>query len=1080
MEKKEVEFDEKLDVPKCYTSFFKSSPKSAGDANTSSKSSESKSKSKKNDAPVIKIKPMKEKNKDNTVATFPDSIKFPSKKLNQFQRDLRRQFSADVSYKENPLKISVSGNRPEELKEAIESFFELPANVIFEIEEKKISVKSDFKLFLTPTENGVIVTWSQRGSPHNLEDHLQQTSEEKWETTFQNESTKKEGKFIIFNVSKEIVRNHFMNTFDIDFKQIIDQELELPHEPKYHNELEFNYPNPLKQIQSDILSRNRYFYEMAATIIELLENNKKFYRKKEFHDNLEFTRVGTDRKGRFHKWNATIDAKKVFPLDNLSRALNLFDNVFVTYRNEKQIRGQIIEIDLFTGLVTARFLLAPDEKPPGYNETNEQSNIITVTDSDDENGNDDEEEQNEMEKKEYEEFLRNKIDLNKVDAEEEDEKDEAKEEERIIELVSKAKSSLKNEEEEEEEIIENKDGAYLIYFEKSEAFYEKCARALLCLRDSHTEIRRAITDNGYYEGDSRTIKIKDEPIDLGKSAVIVNREQKLSIEMILSNKISIVHGPPATGKSFLIGLSIYHILKRTREDEKQRILVCAKSNQALKNIVKYVTPFVQALGKKIVWVSYQTFDDKKQFEEATDEEKALVDYQIMTRKTVEAEKYQKLQREKWEYNDLVNRTRRKSNQKIPKFPSKQLNEMHEKKMLIESNLVYESDVVCCTISASAKWTIAHNKFNTIFIDDAQSANEMQSIIPLIHDPDKLVLLGDSKQLEVLVNPNVKEKHPGPTGSLYKKFMRKRVPNQLLSVQYRMNPLILQFPNQEFYQNRIQTATNVEENTSNDLPFIQAPITFVDVPNGNEKVRKDGSFINKYECFAVYKIVSNLKICQIKGKEVGVITPYYSQAQVLNKFVSSFKYKGLKVSTIEDFQGDERDYIIISLVRTKQDIDESVEFQPTKNKLNVALTRARKALFIVGRYNIFADQHSNKNTSLLNLCKFYQSKFIVEEDKIELLEHFVQKPSQQKKKSLIFTNTSKEKQEKQDDDLYEDQSNLPSKPDSGESAIEKLVDYIEGPNPDDDNQDDDELFEYDDDDDVEADQMFEDNFDDNEF
>lgn len=144
---------------------------------------------------------------------------------------------------------------------------------------------------------------------------------------------------------------------------------------------------------------------------------------------------------------------------------------------------------------------------------------------------------------------------------------------------------------------------------------------------------------------------------------------------------------------------------------KKRLLFCAYSNQAVENIAKFVSPIVKALGKKMVWIPNKTmcFENKREFENATEEQKNLSFYKILTRETAEAKKYYRLQEKKWDLNlRLKNFLKAKRYKKpyrgkpVEIFTASDQRKMDEIQYEIEKSLIYEADVVCCTLISSAK------------------------------------------------------------------------------------------------------------------------------------------------------------------------------------------------------------------------------------------------------------------------------------------------------------------------------------------------------------------------------------------
>lgn len=591
MEKKEVELDPEYDVPPCYVKFFnKKTPPPQSPAPDSGLDSDPKPQ-KNQKLPVITIQTTKEKNKDCTVATIPNSIKLSDADLKKFTSYLQKRFNSRANYKKNPLKIIISGTKPDELKDEIQSFFKLD-NVEFEFSLSKIKVKENFQVFLMPIDDGVEVSWKQHGSPKNLEDDFEKLVRDSWEAPITNNSTHKEARFTINGILSDAVKDYFMNKYTMQDKQILTINSE-HKEPNYNPEFVIDCKKPLKQIERFDNGKKTYFSELTSTIFDLLTAQQNRYGQKKFNNNLKFSRIGPDKNGKI-KWTTIINPRKKFSKSSIlnSHSLNIGDKAIVTYQDNKTIRGFITEIDQETALITAKFLLSSNEKPPGFDEELPETHNKDSSDYDD----DDEEETNDVENVNYKKFLaENNIVIHDDKDEEEEIVDEEKEENRINEIVEQTQKELNDDKNDEEEdfyddnYIENDDGLYTIYFEKSEAFFEKCAKALLCLYDSHSEIRNVITKNDRYDDQNKTdktISLQDASINLTDSPFLTNqqkkdqdylkklqitpsREQKKSIEMILSNKISVVHGPPGTGKTFSLSLFVYHLLTRLKEDEKR-------------------------------------------------------------------------------------------------------------------------------------------------------------------------------------------------------------------------------------------------------------------------------------------------------------------------------------------------------------------------------------------------------------------------------------------------------------------------------------------------------------------------------
>ncbi|KAJ0765120.1 putative TPR and ankyrin repeat-containing protein [Helianthus annuus] len=268
-----------------------------------------------------------------------------------------------------------------------------------------------------------------------------------------------------------------------------------------------------------------------------------------------------------------------------------------------------------------------------------------------------------------------------------------------------------------------------------------------------------------------------------------------------------------------------------------------------------------------------------------------------------------------------------------------------------------ASLIFCTSSTSYKLhTVEMKPLEILVIDEAAQLKEAESTIPLqLPGMKHAILIGDEYQLPAMVSSNVCIES-GFGRSLFARLSSLGHSMHLLNVQYRMHPSISFFPNCKFYQNRILDAENVMRK-SYEKQYLSGPMfgpySFINVVGGREeKDDEDRSWRNMVEVAIVIKIVQNLyKACQDSGKKltVGVVSPYVAQVVSIQEKLAQ-KYKkfdgfSVKVKTIDGFQGGEEDIIILSTVRSNS--HGSVGFLSSPQRTNVALTRARHCLWILG-------------------------------------------------------------------------------------------------------------------------------------
>ncbi|KAH6757320.1 hypothetical protein C2S52_023499 [Perilla frutescens var. hirtella] len=268
-------------------------------------------------------------------------------------------------------------------------------------------------------------------------------------------------------------------------------------------------------------------------------------------------------------------------------------------------------------------------------------------------------------------------------------------------------------------------------------------------------------------------------------------------------------------------------------------------------------------------------------------------------------------------------------------------------------------LIFCTVSSSSK---LHTQgigapFELVIIDEAAQVKECESTIPLqLPGLPHAILVGDEKQLPAMVISEFCQK-AGFGRSLFERLVILGHSKHLLNVQYRMHPSISLFPNQEFYANQISNGPNVTE-TDHERLFLNEKIfgsySFINVTNGKEEFDSRHSRKNMVEVYVVAEIVSKLYRECVKSKEkvrVGCISPYKAQVFAIQDslgktYSSDAKEKfSVNVRSVDGFQGGEEDIIIISTVRCNG--NGSVGFLDNPQRANVALTRARHCLWILG-------------------------------------------------------------------------------------------------------------------------------------
>ncbi|PON39566.1 P-loop containing nucleoside triphosphate hydrolase [Parasponia andersonii] len=277
-----------------------------------------------------------------------------------------------------------------------------------------------------------------------------------------------------------------------------------------------------------------------------------------------------------------------------------------------------------------------------------------------------------------------------------------------------------------------------------------------------------------------------------------------------------------------------------------------------------------------------------------------------------------------------------------------------------------ASLILCTVSCSYKLHKLAIKPTILVIDEAAQLKECESTIPLqLPGLKHAILVGDEWQLPATVKSKVSEE-AGFGRSLFERLSSQNHPKHLLNVQYRMHPSISIFPNSKFYHNQILDAAivKVKGYKKDYLPgSMFGPYSFINIVGGKEQKDEDGhSRKNMVEVAVILGILQKLYKAWLESKSelsIGVVSPYVAQVDAIqaklgNKYDKNDGFR-VKVKTVDGFQGGEEDIIIMSTVRCNG--SHSLDFISKPQRINVALTRARHCLWILGEERTLANCQS---------------------------------------------------------------------------------------------------------------------------
>jgi len=418
-------------------------------------------------------------------------------------------------------------------------------------------------------------------------------------------------------------------------------------------------------------------------------------------------------------------------------------------------------------------------------------------------------------------------------------------------------------------------------------------------------------------------------------SVNLNAKQNEALTNIFNARdVAIIHGPPGTGKTTTVVNAIKEVVKNERQ-----VLVCAQSNTAVDLVVEKLAE----MGLEVLRLGHPARVTPEVIENSLDVKiskhaffKELKDIRK------KADEYRRMG---LKYKRNFGQEERMQRNLIMKEARALRHDADRIESQITEDLLDRAQVVACTLVGATHNKLRDRVFRSVFIDEASQALEPACWIAMLK-AHRVIMAGDHLQLPPTVK-SIQAAKEGLASTLFEKAIANTGADVMLETQYRMHPEIMEFSSQHFYEGKLQTANEVLQRDWHESGI---RFQFIDTAGCGFAEKQKAETLSTYNKEEAALLVKHLGKQNLTDQSIGIIAPYKAQIQLLNEMV--LRAEGLdvvreqiSVNTVDAFQGQERDVIYISLTRSNEKGE--IGFLKEYRRMNVALTRARSQLVVLG-------------------------------------------------------------------------------------------------------------------------------------